>query len=133
MTDKALHHGQYGCMTMQVNQPCGPRPRNRTSFRRHAAFADRPSAPAGERAQQETPPGEASYGLRLNASINSPPGAPWMTRALRHSHLWIKGRVSEWLELYLAASGRSDTAPTPPGLGASHAFQIYPASGCSRY
>lgn len=86
-----------------------------------------------ERAQQETPPGEASYGLRLNASINSPPGAPWMTRALRHSHLWIKGRVSEWLELYLAASGRSDTAPTPPGLGASHAFQIYPASGCSRY
>ena len=31
------------------------------------------------------------------------------------------------------ASGRSDTAPTRQGLGASHAFHIYPAFGCSRY
>ena len=57
----------------------------------------------------------------------------WPAGALRHSHLWIKGRVSEWLGLYLAASGRSDTAPTRQGLGASHAFHIYPAFGYSRY
>jgi hypothetical protein len=52
---------------------------------------------------------------------------------LRHSHLWINSRVLDALGLYLAASGRSDTAPTPPGLGASHAFRISPAFGCSRY
>jgi hypothetical protein len=66
-------------------------------------------------------------------SHSQPFGAPWTARALRHSHLWLKGRVSERLEHYLAASERSDTAPAPPRLGASRAFQIYPAFGRSRY
>jgi hypothetical protein len=26
VTDQALHHGQYGCLKMQVNQPCGTVP-----------------------------------------------------------------------------------------------------------
>jgi hypothetical protein len=36
--------------------------------------------------QQETAPGEASYGMRLNANIGSPTGAPWPT--VRTSGTW---------------------------------------------
>jgi hypothetical protein len=32
VTDQALHYGQYGCLKIQVNQPCGPDSKNPNGF-----------------------------------------------------------------------------------------------------
>lgn len=46
--------------------------------------------------------------------------ASLQARALRHTHLWIRSRVLDWLGFYLAACGHSDTAPTPLRVEASY-------------